>query len=148
MKKTFLTLLLCLSTTLWVHAQQQEIIINGQPLEKTVVQLTFSGDNVILLFDDNSTQSTDMGDLSIRFIDDGTTDIRQLQTFRMKQLVDGRLEIEGITAGTAIFIYDTTGKILLRTVAVEDITILDISSLKKGIYFIKTGKQIIKFIKR
>ena len=140
MKKTFLTLLLCLSTTLWVHAQQQEIIINGQ--------LTFSGDNVILLFDDNSTQSTDMGDLSIRFIDDGTTDIRQLQTFRMKQLVDGRLEIEGITAGTAIFIYDTTGKILLRTVAVEDITILDISSLKKGIYFIKTGKQIIKFIKR
>ena len=148
MKKTFLTLLLCLSTTLWVHAQQQEIIINGQPLEKTVVQLTFSGDNVILLFDDNSTQSTDMGDLSIRFIDDGTTDIRQLQTFRMKQPVDGRLEIEGITAGTAIFIYDTTGKILLRTVAVEDITILDISSLKKGIYFIKTGKQIIKFIKR
>ena len=148
MKKTFLTLLLCLSTTLWVHAQQQEIIINGQPLEKTVVQLTFSGDNVILLFDDNSTQSTDMDDLSIRFIDDGTTDIRQLQTFRMKQLVDGRLEIEGITAGTAIFIYDTTGKILLRTVAVEDITILDISSLKKGIYFIKTGKQIIKFIKR
>ena len=148
MKKTFLILLLCLSTTLWVHAQQQEIIINGQPLEKTVVQLTFSGDNVILFFDDNSTQSTDMGDLSIRFIDDGTTDIRQLQTFRMKQLVDGRLEIEGITAGTAIFIYDTTGKILLRTVAVEDITILDISSLKKGIYFIKTGKQIIKFIKR
>ena len=147
MKKIILTLLLCLSTALCVNAQQ-EIIINGQPVEKTVVQLTFSGDNVILLFEDNSTQTTDMGDVTIRLFDDGTTDIRQLQTFRLKQPVDGRLVIEGVVAGVPVFIYDTTGKMILRTIATEGMTILDISSLKRGIYLLKTGKQIIKFIKR
>ncbi len=147
MKKIFLTLLLGLSTTLLVKAQQ-EIIINGQPVEKTVVQLSFSGDNIILLFDDNSTQTSDMGDVTIRLLDDGTTAIQQLQTFRMKQPVDGKLEIEGLTEGTPLLIYDTTGKILIRTVSKAAITIIDISSLKRGIYFIKTGKQIIKFIKR
>ena len=146
MKEIILTLLLCLSTTLWVNAQQ-EIIINGQPVEKTVVQLTFSGDNVILHFNDNSTQTTDMGDVTIRLFDNGTTDIRQLQTFRVKQPVDGRLVIEGVAAGIPVFIYDTTGKMIQRTIATEDITILDISSLKRGIYLLKTGKQIIKFIK-
>lgn len=145
MKKIILTLLLCLSTALCVNAQQ-EIIINGQPVEKTVVQLTFSGDNVILHFNDDSTQTTDMGDVTIRLFD-GTTDIRQLQTFRVKQPVDGRLVIEGMAAGVPVFIYDTTGKMIQRTIATEDITILDISSLKRGIYLIKTGKQIIKFIK-
>ena len=147
MKKIILTLLLCLSTALCVNAQH-EIIINGQPVEKTVVQLTFSGDNVILLFEDNSTQTTDMGDVTIRLFDDGTTDIHQLQTFRLKQPVDGRLEIEGVAAAVPVFIYDTTGKIIQRTIATEGMTILDISSLKRGIYLLKTGKQIIKFIKR
>ncbi len=146
MKKLILTLFLCLSATLYVNAQQ-EIIINGQPVEKTVVQLTFSGDNVILHFNDDSTQTTDMGDVTIRLFDDGTTDIRQLQTFRLKQPVDGRLVIEGLAAGVPVFIYDTTGKMILRTIATEGMTILDISSLKRGIYLIKTGKQIIKFIK-
>ncbi len=135
------------SLTSWAD-NRQEIIINGQPVEKTLVQITFSGDDIILRFDDSSTQTADMGDVIIRLYDDDTTAIDQLQTFRLRQPVDGRLEMVGLAAGTTIFIYDTTGKILMRTTASQPTTSIDISSFKRGIYLIKTGKQIIKFIKR
>ena len=97
-------------------------------------------------FEDNTTQSADMADVSI--ILNSTTDIRELQAFIVSQPLDGKLEIRGVTAGHTISLYDTTGKKLVQTMAKTDITTIDISSFKRGIYLMKTGKQIIKFIKR
>ena len=133
--------MISMTLTLWAD-NGQEVTINGQRIEKTIIQLTFSGDNIIMRFEDNTTQSADMADVSI--ILNSTTDIRELQAFIVSQPLDGKLEIRGHT----ISLYDTTGKKLVQTMAKTDITTIDISSFKRGIYLMKTGKQIIKFIKR
>ena len=70
--------MICMTLTLWAD-NGQEVTINGQRIEKTIIQLTFSGDNIIMRFEDNTTQSADMADVSI--ILNSTTDIRELQAF-------------------------------------------------------------------
>jgi hypothetical protein len=37
---------------------------------------------------------------------------------------------------------------VLTTHSSEDLTILKMTSLKKGVYLMKAGKQVVKFIKR
>ena len=137
--------MISMTLTLWAD-NGQEVTINGQRIEKTIIQLTFSGDNIIMRFEDNTIQSADMADVSI--ILNSTTDIRELQAFTVSQPLDGKLEIRGVAAGHTICLYDTTGKKLVQTMAKTDITTIDITSFKRGIYLMKTGKQIIKFIKR
>ena len=82
--------MISMTLTLWAD-NGQEVTINGQRIEKTIIQLTFSGDNIIMRFEDNTTQSADMADVSI--ILNSTTDIRELQAFIVSQPLDGKLEI-------------------------------------------------------
>ena len=78
--------MISMTLTLWAD-NGQEVTINGQRIEKTIIQLTFSGDNIIMRFEDNTTQSADMADVSI--ILNSTTDIRELQAFIVSQPLDG-----------------------------------------------------------
>ena len=77
--------MISMTLTLWAD-NGQEVTINGQRIEKTIIQLTFSGDNIIMRFEDNTTQSADMADVSI--ILNSTTDIRELQAFIVSQPLD------------------------------------------------------------
>ncbi|MBQ7441825.1 MAG: hypothetical protein IJV52_10030, partial [Prevotella sp.] len=74
MRKFLLTFMISMTLTLWADTGQ-EVTINGQRIEKTIIQLTFSGDNIIMRFEDNTIQSADMADVSI--ILNSTTDIRE-----------------------------------------------------------------------
>ena len=60
MKKTFLAFG-CLLMSLGALADDvQTVTIGGTTVNKTVTQITFSGDDVILHFSDNSTQTADI----------------------------------------------------------------------------------------
>ena len=95
---------LCLSANADVV---QTLTINGQTVEKTVTQLTFSGDNVVLHFE-GSEESYALDDVVLDFSD--VSSINSINTFKLNGLVDGRLDISGLAAGTPVAVFDISGK--------------------------------------
>ena len=105
---------LCLSANADVV---QTLTINGQKVEKTVSQLTFSGDNVVLHFE-GSEESYALDDVVLDFSD--VTSINSINTFKLNGLVDGRLDISQV----------------------------NVENFRSGVYILKAGTQIVKFVKR
>ena len=119
------------------------LIINGETIEKVVTKITFEGDLVVLSFADTSVSSEDMGNVILRFSDLATS-IKDINAFQLKQAVDGSLNIKGLAEGTQVQIFDASGK---QMTATNDTTI-NVSSLKPGMYILKVGSQIVKFVKK
>lgn len=69
MKKTILlsTLMLLSLTALADNEAKQTVKINGETIDKTVSKITFDGDNVVLTFADQTSQTADMEQVSISF---------------------------------------------------------------------------------
>ncbi len=124
---------------------QQTLTINGQKVEKVVSQITFSGDNVVLHFN-GSEESYPMNDVQIDF--SGASGINSVSTFTLNGIVDGQLNIAGLAAGTPVAVYDISGKKVAATRAQAEATQLDINNLNGGVYILKAGNQIVKFVKR
>ena len=55
----------------------QKVTIGGRTVEKNVTRIEFRGDNVILTYDDASTQTADMSEVEIQF--DNATGINSVQ---------------------------------------------------------------------
>ena len=119
------------------------LIINGETVEKIVTKITFEGDLVVLTFADTSVSSEDMGNVILRFSYLATS-IKDINAFQLKQAVDGSLNIKGLAEGTQVQIFDASGK---QMTATNDATI-NVSSLKPGMYILKAGSQIVKFVKK
>ena len=119
---------LCLSANADVV---QTLTINGQTVEKTVTQLTFSGDNVVLHFE-GSEDSYALDDVVLDFSD--VSSINSINTFKLNGLVDGRLDI--------------SGKKMASLRAGEETTQVNVGDFRSGVYILKAGTQIVKFVKR
>ena len=126
-----------------IKAATQALIINGEPVEKVVMKITFNGDLAVLTFSDATEISEDMGNVILRF-SSSPTSIKDITTFQMNKAVDGELNIEGLPAGTQVVIFDASGKQLMATMATQ----INVSSLKSGVYVLKAGNQIVKFVKQ
>ncbi len=73
MRKRLILVVLSLVMTLAVMADtKQTVKIDGTAVDKTVTKMTFNGDNVVLTFSDNSTQTEDMELVTIDFFYSGT----------------------------------------------------------------------------
>lgn len=121
----------------------QTLVINGEKVEKVVARITFEGDNVVLTFSDQTAQTADMESVKLSFTPEDLTAIGTI-----RNAVNKTFSIEGLEPGTEITVYNADGKQVLTTHASEDLTILKMTSLKKGVYLMKAGKQVVKFIKR
>lgn len=121
----------------------QTLIINGEPVEKVVTKITFNGDLAVLTFSDATEISEDMGNVIMQF-SSAPTSIKDIAVFQMNKAVDGELNIEGLPAGTQVVIFDASGKQLMATMATQ----INVSSLKSGVYVLKAGNQIVKFVKQ
>ena len=119
------------------------LIINGETVEKVVTKISFEGDLAVLTFADTSVSSEDMENVILRFSDCATS-IKDINAFQLKQAVDGSLNIKGLAEGTQVQIFDASGK---QMTATNDATI-NVSSLKPGMYILKAGSQIVKFVKK
>ena len=144
MKNSFYLLMMMLTFVLMpMQAQpKQQLIINGETVDKVVAKITFEGDNVVLHFSDQTTQTADMSTVTLSFT--GAADIRSLSTYQMRSIVDGMLTLEGLAPGTEVQILDAAGKQLIRTRQHN----VNVAQLRPGIYVMKAGKQIVKFVKR
>lgn len=124
---------------------QQTLTINGQKVEKVVSQITFVGDNVVLHFD-GSEESYPMNDVQIDF--SGTAGINTVSTFKLGGIVDGQLNIAGLADGTPIAVYDISGNRVASERANGEVTVVNLDRLNGGVYILKAGNQIVKFVKR
>jgi hypothetical protein len=138
---SFLAMMLMVVSPIKAEANQT-LIINGEVVSKVVTKITFEGDLVVLTFSDSTTAKEDMDNVVIRFT--APTSIKDLTTFQLKKAVDGSLEINGLAAGTQVYVFDAAGKQMLVT---KDSTV-NVSGLKSGVYVLKAGDQIVKFVKR
>lgn len=145
MKKLKLITITCLLMLgLSVQAEKkQTLTINGETVQKLVTRITFEGDNVVLLFSDGASQTADMESVKLSF---SVEDLTAIGTIK-GEIVD-KLFVEGLEPGTEVVIYNTEGKQMMTARASEVQTVLKTKALKKGIYLMKAGKQVVKFVKR
>ena len=121
----------------------QTLIINGEPVEKVVTKITFNGDLAVLTFSDATEISEDMGNVILRF-SSSPTSIKNVEAFQLNNVVGDNLDINGLAEGTKVVIYDTSGKDVITTNGSN----INVSGLKPGMYILKAGNQVVKFIKK
>lgn len=119
MNKFYFLLLAGLLSVNAFAENKQTVTIGGQAVGKTVKEITFDGDNVILSYSDNTSDTKDMSLVSLAFTYDGTTGIDQVET--TKKALQGKVfNLNGQYVGTS-----TEG-------------------LAKGVYIVNGKKVIIK----
>ena len=121
----------------------QTLIINGEPVEKIVTKITFNGDHAVLTFSDATEISEDMGNIILRF-SSSPTSIKNVEAFLLNNVVGDNLDIDGLTAGAQVTIYDASGKDVFTTNGSN----INVSGLRSGMYILKAGNQIVKFVKQ
>ena len=120
MKVKLLTLLFFISVgTFPAFADSEQVVtISGQKVAKTVTQLSFNGDNVILHFSDGTTQTVDMENVTITFT-----------------VVDALKALEDADGKEPTQSFDLKGRQLKKAPA-------------KGSYLMKKGDKIVKLINK
>lgn len=125
MNKTLTTLSLALALSASAFADdgnKQVVTINGTANGKAVQTITFSGDNVNLVYTDNSTETLDMESVVITFSDEATA-----------------ITVSSVQEnGDMKKIYDINGRQVQST----------LENLPSGIYIIKSSTKSVKFIKK
>lgn len=129
---------------------QQIVIVNGDELKgKSVMSMTFEGDDARLSLSDNSTITVKMEEVRIFFDSDNTgIEENKIKVFNYNGIVDDYLTLSGIPTKTTIAIYDAAGKLLTQARTENDATSIYVGNLCKGVYTAKAGKYVIKFVKK
>ena len=135
--------LLLVSVSLAKAESKQTLTINGQTVESVVTRITFEGDNVVLHFKGGDSQTADMDAVVLGFEYSPTTSISVL-----RGTVDNYLNLSGLDEGTVVSIYDAQGKLITTTTAREAKAVLSVSTLRSGVYVLKAGRQVVKFVKK
>ena len=149
-KRLLLCLLLLIGLGTNAVAQtQQTVTVNGKTVEKTVVQITFDKDQVVLHFSDGLTQTADMDDVSIAFSPSDAESISSLQSnaFTFHGVVNGQLTIGNLQEGTHLTIFNANGQRMMSAQSTGGTTTLQVSQLPAGTYILKAGSQFVKFQK-
>ena len=122
MKKAYLLLLAGMLSTAVFAGSKQTVKIDGQVIEKTVSEITFDGDNVVLQYADNTSDQADMSLVALSFTYQ-TTGISQVED--IKKALRGKVyNLQGQYVGSSL------------------------QGLSKGVYIINGKKVIIKKIRR
>ena len=118
MKKAYLLLLAGMLSTAVFAGSKQTVKIVGQFIEKTVSEITFDGDNVVLQYSDNTSYQADMSLVTLSFT---------YQTTGISQIEDIKKALQGK-------VYNLLGQCVGSS----------LQGLSKGVYIINGKKVIIK----
>lgn len=118
MKKAYLLLLAGMLSTAVFADSKQTVKIEGKVIEKTISEITFDGDNVVLHYADNTSATEDMSLVTLSF-SYTTTGISQVES--IKKALQGKVyNLQGQCVGSSL------------------------QGLSKGVYIINGKKVIIK----
>ena len=118
MKKAYLLLLTGMLSTAVFAGNKQTVTIDGQVIEKTISEITFDGDNVVLHYADNSSDQADMS----------------LVTLSFSYTTTGISQVDGIKKALQGKVYNLQGQYVGSS----------LQGLSKGVYIINGKKVIIK----
>lgn len=118
MKKAYLLLLAGMLSTAVFAGNKQTVTIDGQVIEKTISEITFDGDNVVLHYADNTSDPADMS----------------LVTLSFSYTTTGISQVEGIKKALQGKVYNLQGQCVGSS----------LQGLSKGVYIINGKKVIIK----
>ena len=118
MKKAYLLLLAGMLSTAVFADSKQTVKIDGQVIEKTISEITFDGDNVVLHYADNSFDKADMSIVTLSF----------------SYTTTGISQVEGIKKALQGKVYNLQGQCVGSS----------LQGLSKGVYIINGKKVIIK----
>lgn len=118
MKKAYLLLLAGMLSTAVFAGSKQTVKIDGLLIEKTVSEITFDGDNVVLQYADNTSDQADMSLVTLSFT---------YQTTGISQVEDIKKALRGK-------VYNLQGQYVGKSP----------KGLSKGVYIINGKKVIIK----
>ena len=118
MKKAYLLLLAGMLSTAVFAGSKQTVKIDGQVIEKTVSEITFDGDNVVLQYSDNTSDQADMSLVTLSFT---------YQTTGISQIEDIKKALQGK-------VYNLLGQCVGKSP----------TGLSKGVYIINGKKVILK----
>ena len=119
MKKAYLLLLAGMLSAAVFAGSKQTVKIDGQVIDKTVTEITFDGDNVVLQYSDNTSDNGDMSLVTLSFSYSTTTGISQVED--IKKALQGKVyNLQGQYVGSSL------------------------QGLSKGVYIINGKKVIIK----
>lgn len=118
MKKAYLLLLAGMLSTAVFAGNKQTVKIGGQVIEKTISEITFDGDNVVLHYADDSSDQADMS----------------LVTLSFSYTTTGISQVEGIKKALQGKVYNLQGQCVGSS----------LQGLSKGVYIINGKKVIIK----
>lgn len=117
MKKFVFTILIAMGSCLAGYADDGKVVtVNGQTTSKPVTKLTFSGDNIVLHFNDGSTQTVDMGNVVITF-----------------NITDAVKALASEPKNAPVSYFDLNGRQLK-------------SAPKKGSYIMRKGNKVVKLL--
>lgn len=123
------------------------LTVNGQKVEKSVTRLTFDGDNVKVAYGDNTTSHHDMADVAFSF--SSSSGIDAVSSFgSIAVSVGNQLEVSGVIPGCTLQVFDVRGRLVAQATAMSGECVMEISHLEGGVYILKAGKEIVKFVKR
>lgn len=117
MKKTYLVLLACMLSTVAYADNKQTVKIDGNVIDKVVTEITFEGDDVVLNYADNTSETKDMSLVAFSF--GGTTGINHVE--KTTKTWNGK-------------VYNLNGQLVGTSV----------ERLSKGVYVINGQKLIVK----
>jgi len=147
MKKIILVMWLFAATLNVMGDNVQTITVNGEPLTgKTVTKMSFNGDDVTLVFNDNTSDTYDME--LVRVVFGTTVGINGINVAARHGIVGGELVVDGISAGTIINIFDMSGKMVASEKSCGNTVRINIDDLQSGMYVMSAGKTVMKFIKK
>ena len=147
-KKTLhIFLILLLFATSAFADTSQTITINGETVEQVATKLTFNGDKVVITYASGDTSGEiDMESVVIKFSE--SSGIDAIGTYQYNGIVDGVLNLGNIIDGTPIVVYSTSGSVVASVKSAGNNTQIDINGQPSGIYILKAGNQVVKFMKR
>lgn len=145
MKKKILALA-CLVASAFTAGADAVLTVNGSEVQKAVATLTFDGDNVTVTYADNSTSSHDMEAVSLSF--SPSSSLETLRFSELKVTVGSQLEVAGVAEGCLLQVFDIRGRLAVQARSAGSECAMDISALEPGVYLLRAGNEIVKFVKR
>ncbi|MBQ8463714.1 MAG: hypothetical protein IJ544_06320 [Prevotella sp.] len=118
-KAKFLAVFTLLTASLTASADNGQVVtVNGKTVAKTVTKMTFDGDNVLLVYSDNTTETVDMANVSV--------------VFTVADAIKA-LETEALDAPVSYF--DLNGRQLKQ-------------APQQGAYVMKKGNSVVKILQK
>ena len=144
MRNLLFTAFLTLTTT--CIRGNNDLSINGNHVDKSVVEICFEDSGDTLHWSDNTKTCNKMADVMTRLACGEGIDKAYIAS--VSGIYDKKILVSGTQQGSSINIYDIVGNRLQHVPTLQQATLIDISHLNTGIYLLQDKNMVIKFIKR